>query len=532
MSELSLMDILGYIGDSADKPGRAFRGALSGNAREALSFIPFSDKMGWTDPEQAVSGRDLIQKAGWVGEDDNSFGWDDAAGMGLEMLLDPTNLIPGAMGLKAAGKVKKAKKVASDWNDYNAAAIVANGDIGRAKNLITGEVNKAGSLVPRRQPREIYTPSDPMRPVHVFNPDELIGPSNTLKWYRDQYLDINPDLTDQDMIDMWHGSATEARNGLLKKAGGLPADLPPDVQKLMSKSGFHQHGAVTDPNTARKAEPLPETSTGWAPNSEQPGVHHFVRSGPGDSLGGMAGSAAHESVHGIARRYPELLNEIDDAIGPKARGVASKVYKDIIDSQGRKLGAKQLREEGLTMTIQKMVRDAFTESGPTIGHYAPGNYNPVMDVVDNGPTDRNIADMAAGLERGLIESMELIGTKNRNVTLNDPEAAARAFAKLLSGDAVRSRSVVPSGPWESVFASHRQVSEDVPEYVRNSLGYTDDTRQAARDTFETANTPYYETGPFAESPSMGRALAPHAASATLPHLLRSLNHYQQSQRIR
>ena len=109
---LTLDDILSgvnYVGETLDKPGRAARGLLTGNFGELLNLIPFSDKMGLTDPSKAVSGRDMLQHYGAVGEDDGELGWDDAAGMGMEMIFDPTNLIPGVGALRAA---KLGKRVA------------------------------------------------------------------------------------------------------------------------------------------------------------------------------------------------------------------------------------------------------------------------------------------------------------------------------------------------------------------------------------------------------------------------------------
>lgn len=80
---------LGYLASTLDKPGRAVRGLLAGKPEELLNLIPLSDTLGITDPNNTVSGRDLLRHYGMVGEEDN---WGNfAAGVGAEMLLDPIN---------------------------------------------------------------------------------------------------------------------------------------------------------------------------------------------------------------------------------------------------------------------------------------------------------------------------------------------------------------------------------------------------------------------------------------------------------
>lgn len=70
------MSGLQYVGETLDKPGQAVRGALAGKPWELLNLIPFSDTLGITsseglfgqyglnktDDEDAVSGRDLLEK--------------------------------------------------------------------------------------------------------------------------------------------------------------------------------------------------------------------------------------------------------------------------------------------------------------------------------------------------------------------------------------------------------------------------------------------------------------------------------------
>lgn len=91
----ALLDALGWVGESLDKPGRAVRGLLAGRPGELANLIPFSDTMGLTDPTQSVSGRGLLEQYGALGENQEGLDFGDIAGFGVEMALDPTNWISG-----------------------------------------------------------------------------------------------------------------------------------------------------------------------------------------------------------------------------------------------------------------------------------------------------------------------------------------------------------------------------------------------------------------------------------------------------
>lgn len=102
----ALLDAMGWVGETLGKPGRAVRGVLGGQGLSALgNLVPFSDTVGLTNPENDVSGRDLLQKWGMVGQDDDRLGLDDAAGFGVEALLDPTTFLGGGLGTMLVGKL-------------------------------------------------------------------------------------------------------------------------------------------------------------------------------------------------------------------------------------------------------------------------------------------------------------------------------------------------------------------------------------------------------------------------------------------
>ena len=100
----SLLDAFGYVGDSLDKLGpRPLRGLLGGKPREALSFVPFSDELGLTDPHDIQRGRDLTDKYGLTDPHDTGLGA-HAAGFLTEALLDPLAFAGGATAAFKGGR--------------------------------------------------------------------------------------------------------------------------------------------------------------------------------------------------------------------------------------------------------------------------------------------------------------------------------------------------------------------------------------------------------------------------------------------
>ncbi len=98
---------LGYIGSSIGKVGRPFRalaGMLTGKdvpASELLSWVPFSDAMTLTNPENEVRGSDLLGG----NKDTSLFSPEGIGGLGLDIALDPlTYLSFGGNALTSLGK--------------------------------------------------------------------------------------------------------------------------------------------------------------------------------------------------------------------------------------------------------------------------------------------------------------------------------------------------------------------------------------------------------------------------------------------
>jgi hypothetical protein len=109
---------LHYIGGTLNKlfGGRAIRGALGGKPREILSAIPGSDTLGITDPNEEVTGEQLLNKWGYHPKYGN---WVERnlAGPALEMALDPgTYLSFGPKyGATALGKVLQRGGHVAGW---------------------------------------------------------------------------------------------------------------------------------------------------------------------------------------------------------------------------------------------------------------------------------------------------------------------------------------------------------------------------------------------------------------------------------
>lgn len=112
---MGLLELLGGVGDVLDTPGRFTRTALAGRNPFASVF----------DPSKGVSGRDLLQQYGMVGENQDGLDGGDVGGFLAEMALDPTNLVGGgflAKLLRSSSKAKSANRGIQGANDLAAAA--------------------------------------------------------------------------------------------------------------------------------------------------------------------------------------------------------------------------------------------------------------------------------------------------------------------------------------------------------------------------------------------------------------------------
>lgn len=130
-----LLDILSGIGNTLDVPGSMVRDTLGGEN-------PFDQLMSPWSAKNRLTGRDLLRRAGWAGQEDT---WGNlAGGIGLELATDPLNIIPAAGLLKRAfqgHKIAKATRAVDAANDASMAL--------RAKGWMPEEVAQATKI---RQP--------------------------------------------------------------------------------------------------------------------------------------------------------------------------------------------------------------------------------------------------------------------------------------------------------------------------------------------------------------------------------------------
>lgn len=116
----ALLDALTYGAEALSKPGRAVRGAIAGRPDELLSFLPFSDSLGVTDPSRAVWGRDLL---GMAGLGTGSETGDMAAGMGVDLLTDPLLYFGGGLARGAMSGLKGTRALGVGAGEDVGAAI-------------------------------------------------------------------------------------------------------------------------------------------------------------------------------------------------------------------------------------------------------------------------------------------------------------------------------------------------------------------------------------------------------------------------
>lgn len=116
----ALMDALTWTGEALSKPGRAVRGAIAGRPDELLSFVPFSDTMGLTDPSRAVWGRDLLRDWG-VGTGSET--GDTVAGIGVDLLTDPLLYFGGGLARGAMGSFRGSRALGVGAGEDAGAAI-------------------------------------------------------------------------------------------------------------------------------------------------------------------------------------------------------------------------------------------------------------------------------------------------------------------------------------------------------------------------------------------------------------------------
>lgn len=168
-----LAKMLGYAGETLDKPGRFFRGLGSTglhaatlgyygqpDPRAMLNIVPFSDTFGLTDPNAEKHARELYAPAGYNAPNDGTIGSSlgDAA---VDIVTDPSTyftfgVVPAlkyaAKGISAAPKAlgitSKVAKVAPEVMDAAKVAPDIMNAASKAPSVVSTAARELPSVIP------------------------------------------------------------------------------------------------------------------------------------------------------------------------------------------------------------------------------------------------------------------------------------------------------------------------------------------------------------------------------------------------
>ena len=168
-----LAKMLGYAGETLDKPGRFFRGLGSTglhaatlgyygqpDPRAMLNIVPFSDTFGLTDPNAEKHARELYAPAGYNAPNDGTIGSSlgDAA---VDIVTDPSTyftfgVVPAlkyaAKGISAAPKAlgitSKVAKVAPEVMDAAKVAPDIMNAASKAPSVVSTSARELPSVIP------------------------------------------------------------------------------------------------------------------------------------------------------------------------------------------------------------------------------------------------------------------------------------------------------------------------------------------------------------------------------------------------
>lgn len=145
--------MLSTIGDVLDRPANALRGVLAGRPGALTGLVPFSESMGLFTAEDRVSGQDLLTEWGMIDKPaDSILSAEGAAGLGVEMALDPLNLVgiglltKGGKAAKAVqGTLQATRKLAAEARAARAAGNLAKAEQITARLRQIGQGIRTGS---------------------------------------------------------------------------------------------------------------------------------------------------------------------------------------------------------------------------------------------------------------------------------------------------------------------------------------------------------------------------------------------------
>ena len=240
---MNLLDALSGIGTVLDTPGAMLRTGLAGENPFAAVF----------DTDKRVSGRDLLERYGLAGKNEDQ-GWipdmGDLGGFAAEMLLDPTNLIGGLglakrmMGISKAKTANRGIDAVVEGNrgaqKTNLAQEMASGlrsesdDLGQMRKY-QSHTNDPPHYIDEATGEKIYVHSD-MPWEHSVNVRYIPDSAETMF----QQWPNQP--THQDKLDYLYGTRDQAAATIAKGQGLQIQEANPIAKKLAEGGEFNAYG--------------------------------------------------------------------------------------------------------------------------------------------------------------------------------------------------------------------------------------------------------------------------------------------------
>jgi hypothetical protein len=192
-----LADLIQYLGDTFDKPGRAVRGAIGGRPDELAALIPFSDTLGLTDPSRALSGKDLATQT--FGSTGSEFG-DAVLGFGVGVATDPTTYVGLGPLTRALGGMAGATRSGAVQGFDEAVDALARTPLPKMSSMpiVTKWGENPLSLIPppaAQPPAQLAQAADLAAPAREFTGQPLPAYAGT---------DLTPTVPP---LDIMHGMA-------------------------------------------------------------------------------------------------------------------------------------------------------------------------------------------------------------------------------------------------------------------------------------------------------------------------------------
>lgn len=235
------MGALSWVGESIAKPLAAVQGIASGLTDMAqgkdpnwkgglLNLIPYSDTIGFTDPENRSSGRQLLEKWGALEENKPGLDLGDVAGFAADVAMDPLTYM--TFGASALGKGGRALKGANVLDRYLEGATHAAGSVNSVKKAVAAaktflgpeeleKIAAAGRMGPREY-RMTHTVGD------LLDYAKAADPANAAKLESD-FLTRASKIYDNPLLSNMPSAIDAIRNEKIGGLAGIGLPLGPSL---------------------------------------------------------------------------------------------------------------------------------------------------------------------------------------------------------------------------------------------------------------------------------------------------------------